>query len=160
MKNAHQRRLAEIFPFEPSNRSQNYNFKGTHYEPIVRAVRECGIVAGFIQRHTILEQEPPHVRGKNRLYIIGDDLATAEGPEAFHTPTIKWVLKDASSVILHLCAAEPLHYGLAAAAALMHKKVILVETQISEESNWKNTIDLSAPTANTFVIQSGSERLH
>jgi hypothetical protein len=117
------------------------------------------LVAGLIQRHTRIEREPVNVLDNNRIYFVGDDLDTAEGPEAFYAETLEWVFKDAACIFLHTCAAEVLHYGLAAAFTLLHKKVVFVESQESKEEKWKEFIDLAAPYAKKIPIAAGKEAI-
>lgn len=141
-----------LFLLDPTSGLPKKLYEGTHLEPVALAVKEMGLVAGFIFPRSFFAKEPESVRDKHRLYIIGDDSIPSLGPSAFRDETLAWVLDDACCVILHLAAAEARHYAYASHISLLHKKVILVESQPEKADEWKDFIYQKAPNTEAILI--------
>jgi hypothetical protein len=147
--------LDSIFLLDPLSGLPKEKYEGTHLDPVAQTVKEMGLAAGFIFPTTDLATEPEDVRNKHRLYIIGDDSVPSDGPSAFQHETVAWVLLDACCVILHLEAGEARHYAFASIISLLHKKVVLVESQPERGDEWKSFIERHAPNAHTLLIAAG-----
>jgi hypothetical protein len=78
-----------------------------------------------------------HDEGRPILFVVGDDLLLANGPDAFHRKTLRRMLDRAVFVGILPGAPERAFYGRAIRAALDAKGwAVLVETQEGQRVPW------------------------
>ena len=88
-----------------------------HLIPIYRAVRDHGIVLSGLERDEIFSSIPKKLRKRPLLLLIADDLATAEGPQAFHKKSLRKAFALADLVAIHASGPEARQYQTFAANA-------------------------------------------
>lgn len=126
---------------------------GTHLSPIIKTLAEG--VALLILPASKLRFDLP--KRRNWVALIGDDLATARGPQIFHLKSLRLTLGRAHAVYLMIGAPVASAYQAAADVAAAGLNVCLIETQPAEQEAWadfvqrharpKATISLATPTA-------------
>ncbi|MGH6898235.1 MAG: hypothetical protein ACREJ5_17080 [Geminicoccaceae bacterium] len=114
-------------------------------EPIAEALR-CGCGHMIVMQHAGAFRLPRKPRLKPTITTIGDDLAQALGPSAFHLPSLRRLFRAAVGVAVVSGAPEPLVYRtMAAQVALSRQHVVIVETRIEQEIPWLDLIQKTAP---------------
>ena len=116
-----------------------------HLHPVLKAVRDhrCGMF--FVGQST----EPfrlPNDPGRPAIVLIGDDMDCAVGPSGFHVPSVRRAIRACDAFAVISSAPQPdIYAGIAAAAALTRRNVMIVETRLEEEHNWLGLIQKLAP---------------
>jgi hypothetical protein len=108
-----------------------------HLKDICAAVRDglCGF--GLVGQHAGPFQLPDD---RPLITIIGDDLAEALGPAAFHRKSLCKLLNRADMVLIVSSAPTPSVYRRAAAKAARGGNVVIVETRLERETEWLRLI--------------------
>ena len=107
-----------------------------YFIPVYRAVRDHGVVLVELGRGKKFPSRPKNLRKRPLLLFIGDDLATAEGPEAFHTQSLRKVFGLADLVVIHASCPQEKHYQTFATNAAAGSNVVVVETQPDRLDEW------------------------
>lgn len=71
---------------------------------------------------------------KPLIVILGDDYGPSEGPDAF--PQARRLFRWARWMMLHGAGGEPWHYAMAAEAAVLMGRVLIVETSSAGLPAW------------------------
>lgn len=116
-----------------------------HLIPVLTAVRDLGLAMMFVPQG----QDPfriPKTPRKPTMTIVGDDLAKAFGPDAFHMPSIRRVIRESRVFAVVSSAATVEVYGaISATAAAVRVNAVLVETRPEQELAWVALIQKLAP---------------
>ena len=123
-----------------------------HLIPIYRAVRDHGIVLAELERDEILASIPKKLRKRPLLLFIADDLATAEGPQAFHKESLRKAFDLADLVAIHASGPKEGHYQTFAANAVAGSNVVVVETQADRLGEWRALHKRYAPDTGLYLI--------
>jgi hypothetical protein len=86
------------------------------------------------------------------LVLLGDDLACAEGPDAFSNRSLRLMLDGARAVLVQVAAPDQWHYSAMADIALAFGKAVIIETQPSHETEWLAAVSRFAPSAALRLI--------
>lgn len=81
----------------------------------------------------MLWPDAPHT-----VVVIGDDGGISSGPADF--PQSRRLIAWADRVMLHAAGGQAAHYALVAAAARVHRRVLLIETNTSAEAAWSDQL--------------------
>ena len=136
----------------PRNRLDYAAEHGRHLAPLYKAARDHGCIVGIITQGSGRFDPPP--AGRPVITIIGDDLAEALGPAAFHERSLRRLLKGVRLAAVVACEPLPEIYASAARhAVLLRKNVVIVETRPEQEIAWVNLIRSIAPDA-AFLLGS------
>lgn len=133
-----------------------------HLRPLLIASRDAGIRLVFIDQgckaeHEIKPDDP------TSIYLVGDDLLTAQGPFAFRRKLIRNAARrSVGAIIVAAEAAVPVYAAAAAVAsggkALMqgdkqiNGSVIIVETQPYQERAWGDFLKRANPLLAFLIV--------
>lgn len=116
-----------------------------HLRPIIAAVRDCDISMMFVPQIA----DPfrlPRKDAKPTIFMIGDDLERAEGPDTFHMPSIRRAIRACHDFTVVSGAPLPHIYASAAyTPAIDRRHSMLVETRPEQEIAWVSLIRKLAP---------------
>jgi hypothetical protein len=122
-----------------------------HLRPLVEAI-PCGVPLLVVTRGVPF-QSPRQILSGPAVAVVGDDLDEALGPEAFHLPGLRKLLRAASATAVMSGAARPSVYAAAPGMALITRRpVVLVETQEQREAEWLELVRKLAPRASTLIV--------
>lgn len=80
------------------------------------------------------------------IVLIGDDFETAQGPGAFHMPSVRRLVRGCDSfAVVSSAPAVELYATMAAAASMTRKSCMLIETRPEQEIQWVHLIQKLAP---------------
>lgn len=120
-----------------------------HWRPLMVAVRDAGVSLCVVSQGGEAFRPPSD---RPALVLMGDDMHTSQGPDAFHKSSlVRFVRRCSSAVIV---ASAPLVVAYAAAAAVaagLRQNVIIVETRPEHEADWKAALDAIKPTL-SFIL--------
>lgn len=120
--------------------------RARHMAPIYAAIADAGIAFGFAIQGRTGKFSPP-LASRPWVYILGDDLTISYGPDGFHLPSVKRLLKQATHTCVHSGAPLPEVYAGAAYMAGLGARVVIVETQLRHHGAWYDLVKQHAPRA-------------
>lgn len=114
-----------------------------HFRPIMEAARDHGVgvcvVPQCIGRFDLPRKLP-------NIVIVGDDMHQAKGPNAFHRKSLVRFIKRASGAVIVSSDPVTAAYATAASsAALFRQDILIVETRLQFEPEWKTFIETHHP---------------
>ena len=87
------------------------------------------------------------------VLVVGDDLDTSLGPDGFHKPSLRRVLRRAAGVAVMAGAPRPEPYALAAEAALTFgATMVLIECREITEGDWNAFVATAAPRVPRLIV--------
>lgn len=114
-----------------------------HLRPIMQAARDHGVGICVVPQGGERFNPP---RKRPNVVIVGDDMAEAKGPTAFHRKSLVRFIKRASGAVIVSCAPLPAAYAAAATnAALFRQDILIVETRLQFEPAWKTFVESHHP---------------
>lgn len=84
------------------------------------------------------------------VVVLGDDEYLTAGPGGW--PQAVRLLRWAEIVILHGASADPVHYAMAAAGAMLRRRALLVETSSAHLNLWIELTDKVARAATHVTV--------
>jgi len=120
-----------------------------HERPPWLAVADHGCAYAIV-----LQGEGPFTvpSGAPAILRIGDDLHTSHGLAGFDRKSVKVFLRRARSVVIVSSAPTLEAYSLAAgAAAVQRRDVVLIETQPEHEGEWATFVRKYSPMASLLI---------
>jgi hypothetical protein len=109
-----------------------------HWLPILDSMR-CGVDVVIVPQRGGRIVLPK--RQRPVIMLIGDDLHSAEGPEAFHKSSIRKFVKNAACCAVISCEAlVEVYTAIATEAVLLRYSGVIVETRPEQEIQWVNFI--------------------
>jgi len=123
-----------------------------HLTPVMDAIKNDGMAFLLLPRGAGATQIPKPVKRRPRLFIIGDDFLTAEGPKGFSAKSLKGVLRGVKRIIIHAAKTTPKEYGMAVEATLAGMPAVIIETQPSHETEWLAYVTKKAPRAKVLMV--------
>ncbi|MFT4055214.1 MAG: hypothetical protein QM681_11970 [Novosphingobium sp.] len=116
-----------------------------HLRPIMEAVRHHKVGLMFVSQGDQPFRLPPG-RSRTTITVIGDDFHCALGPEAFHMPSLRRIIRASYSFAVVSCEAlEDIYDAISLAAVTTRRNVLLIETQPEHELAWVALIAKLAP---------------
>jgi hypothetical protein len=120
-----------------------------HLKAILKAVADGKAVWGVV----------PQIAGpfslplplKPFILVLGDDMATAMGPDAFDHISVERALKACRAVIVAAGEATARVYDFAARHARAGESVVIVETQPAHQDAWVELVRRVNPTAGVLL---------
>ena len=115
----------------------------THLRPAMIAVRDygCGLC---VVPHGGERFTPPTTRPN--ILIVGDDMSECLGPSGFHQKSLRRYIKRCRSATIVSCEPLVTAYAAATAAAIvMRRDVLIVETRLDQEEPWRAFITQVSP---------------
>lgn len=116
-----------------------------HLRPIIEAVRDYNVDMLFIPQGAGAFRIPAkHPRPV--IYLVGDDFDCAEGPEGFHMPSLRRVIRQ--SKCFAVISSEPqqdAYTTMAATACAVRCNTLIIETRPEQEIQWVHLIQKLAP---------------
>lgn len=114
-----------------------------HWRPLLKVVRDegCGLLmVGQGRERFDVPQDRPSV------LVIGDDLAAALGPSAFHERSLRRYLPRCRAGIVVACEPLPaLYWEVCNWARTKREDVVIVETRLEREAEWLDLLRTSSP---------------
>jgi hypothetical protein len=116
-----------------------------YLHPIIEAVRDHGVAMLFVPQGNEAFRVPSKP-SKPVIVMVGDDFDKALGPNGFHLPSLRRMIRACSSFAVVSSAAQPAVYAtVAAVAAAMRQNTMLIETRPEQEIAWVHLIQKLAP---------------
>jgi hypothetical protein len=115
-----------------------------HLRPLFHAVRDEGCDVAWIFQGAPATRLPK--TGRPLIAVVGDDLDRALGPEGFHRPTLRRLVREAS--VASIVSSGPVvdaYERPATNAVLLRENVIIVETRPEQELAWANFVRDARP---------------
>jgi len=116
-----------------------------HLHPIIRAVRDHAVDMLFVPQGPGSFQLPA---GKKRpiIFMIGDDFDRATGPDGFHLPSIRRIIRAAHCfAVVSSAPQSDVYNGMAVAAVATRHNTMIIETRPEQEIAWLALIQKLAP---------------
>jgi hypothetical protein len=116
-----------------------------HLKPVLMAVRDLGVGLFFVKQGREAFRLPRDPK-RAAMTIIGDDFERADGPDGFHMPSLRRIIRSSSAFAVVSC--EPLvavYASVAMAAGLTRRNTLLIETRPEQEIAWLKLIQKHAP---------------
>ena len=112
------------------------------------AVRDCGVGLALVPqgagRFAVADNRPT-------VLFVGDDMHAAMGPSGFHRKSLKHFVRRCRCAVIVSSAPMVEPYAAAAASATMGMDVILVETRLEHEQNWRGFIEAECPGISMLI---------
>lgn len=126
-----------------------------HRLPIIRAIRQGKIAAAEYTRKTQAGVTRLKRMPKPLIAILGDDDEEACGPAGWAAarPLLKW----ANALVVHATGPRLSHYETAAAMTVMHRRVLLIETDSANLAAWLAALPKGKPT---LIIRASAGSVH
>jgi hypothetical protein len=115
-----------------------------HLIPILIAVRDHRVGMLSVPQGPQAFPFPPSDRRK-AVVLLGDDLDTSVGPEGFHMPSVRRLIRACGAFAVISSAADPAVYAALTTAAVAGKHALIVETRLAHEFQWVALIQKLAP---------------
>ncbi len=116
-----------------------------HLRPVLMAVRDLGIALFYVHQDSKAFRMPAEPK-RPAMTIIGDDTDRALGPNGFHMPSLRRIIRSSSAFAVVSCEPLAVVYGsVAFATALAGRHSLLIETRPEQELAWMNLIQKHAP---------------
>lgn len=115
-----------------------------HLRPVLLAVRDHRVGMLFVDQDAGAFSIPTKA-ARPALVLIGDDLECSVGPEGFHMPSIRRMIRACSAFTV--VSSEPTAeiYAVGTAPAVGGKNVAIIETRLAHEFQWVALIQKLAP---------------
>lgn len=116
-----------------------------HLRSLLVAVRDHGLGFMFVPQAADPFRIPKR-SSRPAIVLIGDDFDVARGPDAFHMPSIRRIIRSCDSFAV--VSSEPaveLYATMAAAASLTRRSSMIIETRPEQEIQWVHLIRKLAP---------------
>lgn len=116
-----------------------------HLRSLLVAVRDFQVAFMFIPQNFDTFRIPARA-DRPSIVLIGDDMDTARGPDGFHMPSLRRIIRGCSAFAV-ISAAPPtdLYAAMAATTATKRKSTLLIETRPEQEIQWLALIQKLAP---------------
>ena len=116
-----------------------------HLRSLLVAVRDHRVAFMFIPQNFDTFSIPARA-DRPSIVLVGDDMETAHGPEGFHMPSLRRIIRGCSAFAV-ISSAPPtdLYAAMAAATATKRKSTLLIETRPEQEIQWLALIQKLAP---------------
>jgi hypothetical protein len=117
----------------------------SHLRPIIAAVRDGQIAFMFVAQGFDAFRIPKRA-DRPSITILGDDLNAAHGPDGFHLPSVRRVIR-ASAFFAVVSSAPPtgVYATMAATTVASRKNGLIIETRPEQEIPWLALIQKMAP---------------
>lgn len=116
-----------------------------HLRPILEAVRDHGLAFMFVPQIPDPFRIPRDAHLPT-LTVLGDDFDSALGPNAFHMPSLRRVIRASQAFAVVSSAPTVAVYGtISTTAAALGVNTLLVETRPEQEIPWLALIQKHAP---------------
>lgn len=115
-----------------------------HLYPVLLAVRDHHVGMLFVgQDAGVFSIPKKHARPA--VVLIGDDMEESIGPEGFHMPSMRRMIRACSAFTVVSSAPTPEIYALGTAPAVGGKNAAIIETRLAHEFQWVALIQKLAP---------------
>jgi hypothetical protein len=118
--------------------------------PALRAAGVGLINLAFIARGNSVSPRAMKHRRRSIFIILGDDDYSSSGPAGW--PQAEQLVRWARYIVLHGAGGEPEHYSGAVAAALIHHRLLMVETSSGQLEAWRSLVGRVHPRVPGLVI--------
>lgn len=116
-----------------------------HLKPVLATVRDAGMAFLFVPQGFESFGVPKRA-DRPTIVILGDDMDAAHGPEGFHAPSLRRIIRACKffAVVSSAPSAE-LYGSIAALAGSARASCLLIETRLEQEFQWVSLIQRLAP---------------
>lgn len=115
-----------------------------HLRPVLLAVRDHRVGMLFVGQDAGAFSIPKH-NARPAIVLIGDDLECSVGPEGFHMPSIRRMIRACSAFTVVSSVPTPEIYAAGTAIAVGGKNAAIIETRLAHELQWVALIQKLAP---------------
>lgn len=116
-----------------------------HLHPIILAVRDHQVGMLFVSQGPQIFRIPSSPRRRAAVAIIGDDMHRSVGPDRFHLPSVRRLIRTCQAFAIISSAAPTDVYAAMGAVAVGGRNAMIVETQLAHEFQWTALIQKLAP---------------
>lgn len=116
-----------------------------HLRSLLVAVRDHRVAFMFIPQNFDTFRIPARA-DRPSIVLIGDDMETAHGPNGFHMPSLRRIVRGCSAFAV-ISSAPPmdLYAAMASTTAIKRTSTLLIETRPEQEIAWVSLIQKLAP---------------
>lgn len=115
-----------------------------HLYPVLLAVRDHRVGMLFVGQDAGAFSIPTK-HARPAVVLIGDDMEQSVGPEGFHMPSIRRMIRACSAFAVVSSVPTPEIYAAGTAVAVGGKNVATIETRLAHEFQWVALIQKLAP---------------
>lgn len=116
-----------------------------HLRSLLVAVRDHRVAFMFIPQNFDTFRIPARA-DRPSIVLIGDDMEAAHGPDGFHMPSLRRIIRGCSAFAV-ISSAPPadLYAAMASTTAMRRASTLLIETRLEQEIAWVGLIQKLAP---------------
>jgi hypothetical protein len=115
-----------------------------HLHPVLVAVRDYRVAMLFVPPGTETFTIPAKPT-RAAVVMVGDDMEQSVGPEGFHLPSVRRVIRACSAFTVISSEPTATLYALGTAPAVGGQNVMIIETRIEHEFQWVALIQKLRP---------------
>ena len=115
-----------------------------HLRPVLLAVRDHRVGMLFVGQDAGAFSIPTK-NARPAVVRIGDDLERSVGPEGFHMPSVRRMIRACSAFTVVSSEPTPEIYAAGTAVAVGGKNAAIIETRLAHEFQWVTLIQKLAP---------------
>ncbi len=116
-----------------------------HLRPIILAVRDHRVGMLFVSQHAGSFAIPSKPKRRAAVVILGDDMDQSLGPDGFHLPSVRRVIRACRAFAVISSEAPADVYAAMGGIAVSGRNVLIVETRLGHEFQWVGLIQKLAP---------------
>lgn len=116
-----------------------------HLRPILTAVRDERVGFMFVPQGFQSFRIPKRA-DRPTIVVVGDDFDAAQGPDGFHGPSVRRIIRSCAFFAIVSSAPTSDIYGtIAATTAKTRKSGLIIETRLEQEFQWVALVQKLAP---------------
>lgn len=115
-----------------------------HLRPVLLAVRDHRVGMLFVGQGAGPFAFPAKP-ARPAVVLVGDDMEQSVGPEGFHMPSIRRMIRACCAFTVISSEPTPEIYAVGASPAIIGKNVAIIETRLAHEFQWVALIQKLAP---------------
>ncbi|QBM75875.1 hypothetical protein E2E30_08875 [Sphingomonas sp. AAP5] len=115
-----------------------------HLYPVLLAVRDHRVGMLFVGQDAGSFAIPKEST-RPAIVLIGDDLEQSVGPDGFHMPSLRRLVRKCSAFTVVSSAPTAEIYAAGTAPAVGGKNAVIIETRLAHEFQWVALIQKLAP---------------
>lgn len=115
-----------------------------HLHPVLLAVRDYRVAMLYVPQGTETFTIPAEAT-RATVVMVGDDMEQSVGPDGFHMPSVRRVIRACSAFTVISSEPTAAIYTLGTAPAVGGKNAMIIETRIEHEFEWVSLIQKLRP---------------
>ncbi|MBR0682221.1 hypothetical protein GXW74_17150 [Roseomonas eburnea] len=130
----------------------------TYHVPLIRAAAARHLAVIHLTAHNRVPEAMLSQAAVPLVVLVGADMPPHAGPSAI--PQAEALMRWAGALIVHGAAGEPAHYAEAVRAALIKRRLLMVETATARQGEWAALRERVAPKLPALFIRTRPGVVH